>query len=331
MAYEVSKEHLRFLSADGKTQLNATIWAPVAEGSPCEETVPAGAVDAAAAVVPRGVIQIVHGMSEYHDRYDEIARFFCSQGYAFCGHDHIGHGFSVESADDLGVMPRKDSDRILVEDVHGLRQLVQERWPEVPYIVFGHSMGSFITRAYLGVHAEGLAGAIICGTGHNPSAVAKAGRTLAKLITATRGNAHKSNLLHGMADGAYGKAVPNARTPLDWLNTDDACVDAYIADPLCGFMFSASAYVALMKLLVTVADPRTAAACPAELPLLFVAGEQDPVGACGEGVRQAAALYAETGHANLQVKLYPGMRHEIHNEPERNQVYSDSLTWIEAI
>ena len=331
MAYEVSKEQLRFLSADGKTQLNATIWAPVAEGASCQGTAPAAAASAAGAAVPRGIIQIVHGMSEYHDRYDEIARFFCGQGYVFCGHDHIGHGYSVESADDLGVMPRKDSDRILVEDVHGLRQLVQERWPEVPYVVFGHSMGSFITRAYLAVHGEGLAGAIICGTGHNPSAVAKAGLTLAKLITATRGDAHKSNLLHGMADGAYRKAIPGARTPLDWLNTDDACVDAYIADPLCGFMFSASAYVALMKLLVTVADPRTAAACPADLPLFFVAGSQDPVGACGKGVKEAFALYTASGHPRATMKLYEGMRHEIHNEPERNRVYSDLLTWIEAI
>ena len=254
-----------FLSHDGTSTIKGLVWEP-------ERT------RGSRRVAPRGVIQIVHGMVEHVGRYDEFARFLVEQGFVVCAADHIGHGKSVASADELGCLP-VDGKETLIEDVHELRKTVTARYSrQTPYIMFGHSMGSFVTRAYLARHGEDVAAAVICGTGQQPLVLSKAGNALARFLAKTKGADYRSKLLDNMGVGV---------------------------------------------------SPSCAAKVPKGLPVLFVAGAEDPVGACGKGVRAAANLLRRAGVQDVEVKLYEGMRHEILNEPGRAQVYTEVVGWIE--
>lgn len=305
-----------FLSHDGTSTIKGLVWEP-------ERT------RGSRRVAPRGVIQIVHGMVEHVGRYDEFARFLVEQGFVVCAADHIGHGKSVASADELGCLP-VDGKETLIEDVHELRKTVTARYSrQTPYIMFGHSMGSFVTRAYLARHGEDVAAAVICGTGQQPLVLSKAGNALARFLAKTKGADYRSKLLDGMGVGAFAKQIENPRTPHDWVCTDPAVVDAYIADELCGAMFSVGGYATLTDLTGEVVSPSCAAKVPKGLPVLFVAGAEDPVGACGKGVRAAADLLRRAGVRDVEVKLYEGMRHEILNELGRAQVYTEVVGWIE--
>lgn len=305
-----------FLSHDGTSTIKGLVWEP-------ERT------RGSRRVAPRGVIQIVHGMVEHVGRYDEFARFLVEQGFVVCAADHIGHGKSVASADELGCLP-VDGKETLIEDVHELRKTVTARYSrQTPYIMFGHSMGSFVTRAYLARHGEDVAAAVICGTGQQPLVLSKAGNALARFLAKTKGADYRSKLLDGMGVGAFAKQIENPRTPHDWVCTDPAVVDAYIADELCGAMFSVGGYATLTDLTGEVVSPSCAAKVPKGLPVLFVAGAEDPVGACGKGVRAAADLLRRADVQDVEVKLYEGMRHEILNEPGRAQVYTEVVGWIE--
>lgn len=278
---------------------------------------------------PRAIVQIAHGMSEYIDRYDDFARWLASHGILVCGADHYAHGVNVGNPENWGVLPADKGTDILVENYHLMRLSMEETYgTRLPYFVFGHSMGSFIVRAYIARHGQGLNGAIICGTGHNPMAVCKVGGLLAKIIAKTKGDDYRSKFLNGLADGAYAKAIPDARTPFDWLNTDPEKVDEYIADPACGFMFSAGGYVALMGLTAEVADTKKINGIAKDLPVYFIAGDGDPVGNMGKGVTAVYDLFKAAGIKDLDCKIYKNMRHEILNEPGHLEVYEDVLAWI---
>ena len=318
MPYEVERSALSYPSKDGSTTIRARLWAPAApDGTP---------------VAPRAIVQIVHGMCEHMGRYDEFARFLAGNGFAVCGEDHIGHGESASDPAEFGHMPPREGKDVLIADVCALRRLMRERFGEgVPYFLFGHSMGSFIVRAYLARPcSRNLSGAVICGTGEQPRALSAAGNLLARIIGRVAGERHRSALIDGLGAGAYGKRIPDARTPFDWLSTDPAVVDAYLADERCGFMFTVGGYAALTDLTGEIADPACVARVPHDMPLLFIAGEQDPVGDNGKGVRIAAQAMRDAGVARVDEVLYPGMRHEILNEPERGRVMADVLAWFEA-
>lgn len=307
---------LGFLSADGSTPVRAVLWEPPAVASGDR---------------PRGIVQIVHGMAEHIDRYEGFAAFLVSHGFVVCGHDHLGHGGTAPDPASRGLIDPAAGADALVADVGGLRALVAGRYEgDVPYFLFGHSMGSLVLRVYLASHAAGLAGAIICGTAHRPVVVSKAGNLLARAIVALRGADARSNLLHSLADGSYSRQVDDPRTPFDWLTRDQSEVDAFIADEASGFMFSAGAYAALTDLAFRAALPRTFTAVPHDLPVLFIAGDADPVGDAGRGVARAAQSMEAAGVADVSLKLYEGMRHEILNEIGREEVYQDVLAWLDA-
>ena len=200
----------------------------------------------------------------------------------------------------------------------------------LPYFMFGHSMGSFILRDYLAHYGAGLAGAVICGTGHQSAAVATAGLAAAKAVARAKGERYVSDMLFSLADGAYGKAIKGARTELDWLSTNPMVVDAYLADPACGFRFSAGAYIALTGLLVDVSKKSNINRIPKELPLYLIAGSEDPVGDRGRGVTRVFKEYKEAGIKDVDMRLYLGARHEILNEVDKEKVYDDVLKWLEA-
>lgn len=308
---DIMRETVEFKSHDGTSTIRGLVWLPSAGGQ------------------PRGVVQLVHGMSEYVGRYERFARFLAGEGFIVCGEDHIGHGHSVEDPQQLGCLPPDGAD-VLIADVHELRGIVTARaGAGVPYVIFGHSMGSFITRAYLARHGRGVAAAVLCGTGQQPVALSKAGNVLSRMLCALRGPSYRSSFIDGLGAGAYAKQIENARTPADWICTDEAVVDAYNADELCGFMFSVGGYAALTSLTGEVATDACARRVPTELPVLFIAGEQDPVGVCGAGVRSAAEQLQRAGVADVSVLLYEGMRHEVLNEPGYERVQADVLAWLE--
>ena len=280
---------------------------------------------------PRAIMQIAHGMSEYIDRYSDFARWLASHGILVCGADHYAHGVNVNNPENWGVLPRDTGTDILVENFHLMRLSMEETYgTKLPYFVFGHSMGSFVVRAYIARHGQGLNGAVICGTGHNPKAVCDFGGFLARRIAKSKGDDYRSTFLNGLADGAYAKAIPNARTPFDWLNTDPEKVDEYIADPACGFMFSAGGYAALMGLTSEVADKKKIANIAKDLPVYFIAGDGDPVGNMGKGVTAVYGMFKAAGIQDVDCKIYQGMRHEILNEPGHLEVYEDVLAWLNA-
>lgn len=303
---------LNFTSSEGSQQIHALLWEPA--GS--------------AAGAPRGIVQIAHGMVEHIERYDDFARFLAANGYAVCGNDHIGHGQSAPSPERQGELPENGA-QVMVADVHRLRRVMEQRYPAgTPYFLFGHSMGSFVVRAYLARYGRGLAGAIVCGTGQQPPAASRMGGFVARSIGRRRGFGYRSAFMENLAIGGYSKAIKDARTSFDWLNTDPAKVDEYIADPACGMMFSVGGYASLTDLTYEVASKECAAAVPVGLPVLFIAGAQDPVGGCGKGVRAAADAMERYSDAVVETKIYEGMRHEILNEPRHAQVYADVLEWL---
>jgi alpha-beta hydrolase superfamily lysophospholipase len=310
----MNQTELNYLSHDGQTQIHALLWEPD---------------DGAAA--PKGVVQIAHGMAEHINRYKDFAGFLVENGFVVCANDHLGHGQSVVSPDDWGNIPLKNGKDILVEDVNQLRSLVAAHYPNVPYFLFGHSMGSFIVRSYCMRYASGLAGVVVCGTGQLAPILSKAGNLLAHLISGFKGEQHKSKLLESMGIGAYSKQIAKARTKLDWLSVSEDNVDAYIADPACGFTFSTGGDAALTALTAEIVSPACPAAIPLDLPMFFIAGSQDPVGDNGKGVLQAAEALRKTGHEQVEVKLYPGMRHEILNEANHEVVYQDVLDWLVSV
>ena len=319
MADQVFTVPFEYPSQDGKTTINAKMWTNTKFGTSEQE----------GSEKPKGVIQIVHGMSEYIDRYDDLAKYFVSRGFVVCGEDHIGHGKSVSDSSEYGDMPANGGKDILLGDVRTLHLMARELYPDAPYIIYGHSMGSFITRAYIARYGDDLAACVLSGTGSVPAALSKVGRFMARTLASVKGNKHRSPFIDNMGAGAYGKQIENARTPLDWLSTDEAVVDAYIADDLCGFMFTVGGYATLLDLTAGVVTPACAAKVPKDLPIFLVAGDGDPVGDIGKGVVAAAQLLRDAGVKRVDEKIYVGMRHEIHNEIGHEQVYDEVASWIE--
>lgn len=279
---------------------------------------------------PRAVVQLSHGMCEYVERYEPLAEFLCGAGIAFCGHDHPGHGRSAPSAEELGFIDEQDGAGLLVADLRRMNLWIQREFPGLPIILLGHSMGSFVARAYLSRYSDELSGAVICGTsGGNPGAAA--GILLAKETIRRRGSHYRSELLNKLAFGSYNHAFgPNLPTVYEWLTADRSIVERYAQDPWCHFVFTAAGFRDLFTLLEQVSAPEWAGTVPADLPLLLIAGEKDPVGDFGRGVRKVAERLIAAGVRNLSLKLYPDGRHEIFNEVNKEEVFSDLLGWLEG-
>ncbi len=274
------------------------------------------------------IFQIVHGMAEHGERYEEFARFLCSKGFAVLADDHVGHGKSVKSDKDLGYFGESGGWDAFVEDEKALTELIKKEMPGLPIIFFGHSMGSFIAREYLRRYGndEAIKGGIICGTsGKNPAAAIAI--ILAGTVAKAKGSRHRSEFINKMAFGPYNNKIKNPRTPFDWLTTDDEIVDKYIADNYCGFLFTAAGYKDLFTILNTVSGKDWFAGVPDNLPLLITAGEEDPVGQYGKGIRQVYNDLKAASKNDVTLKLYPGMRHEILNEKNKETVFEDIAAW----
>ena len=279
---------------------------------------------------PKAVVQIIHGIAEYGARYDHFARFLTSQGILVTVQDHMGHGGSICAETPRGVISGGWFD--MVEDAYQLFRDTRKEYPDVPYIFFGHSMGSFVLRTILAKYPDsGIAGAVICGTGWVEKALRLGGYGVASAVCAIRGAAHPSPLLKKVMFGSYNSRIENARTENDWLSTDPAVVDAYNADPDCGFTASAGLVRAMTGGLGFIHKTETLSAMNKALPVLFIAGGEDPVGNYGAGVEKCAEEFRGAGMANVSCVIYPGGRHEILNERNKEEVYKATADWIKSV
>lgn len=275
---------------------------------------------------PKAVLQIVHGVAEYALRYEGFAEYLNSLGFLVVAEDHMGHGASMDTGTQGYFAGGWDA---AVADSYHLLEMTKEAFPELPYFIFGHSMGSFMTRTLLAQHPDcGLRGAIICGTGWTPKPVLLAGRAMCQAVCAAQGERTPSERVQALVFGGYNKRVEHPRTPFDWLNRDSRQVDAYIADPKCGFIASAGLMRDLLGGLLYVQDPKNLAQMNPDVPVFFVAGGDDPVGNYGKGVSQTAAAFRRAGVKYVQQRIYPLCRHEILNEINRQEIWQDIAQWL---
>lgn len=276
----------------------------------------------------KAIFQIVHGMAEHGERYEDFAKFLCTKGFAVLVDDHAGHGKSVKSDDDLGYFGESMGWDSLVEDERALTELIKTEFPDAPIVFFGHSMGSFIAREYIRRYGndERIKATIFCGSsGKNPAAAIAI--RLAGVIAKAKGSKHRSEFINKIAFGPYNNKIQNPKTPFDWLTTDTAIVDKYIADKYCGFLFTAAGYKDLFTILHTVSGKDWYNGVCNDLPILVTAGEDDPVGTYGKGIKEIYNGLINSGKKAVTIRLYPRMRHEILNETNRAQVYEDMAAW----
>lgn len=298
------KREFYYPSRDGVTKIHAIEW------------IPEGEVTA--------VLQMCHGMVEYIDRYHEFADFLTKHGVYVVGHDHLGHGKSVVSQEKLGFFHETDGNAYVIADIQQLRMQTAKKYPGVPYFIMGHSMGSFLVRQYLGLYSGGLSGAIIMGTGEQPSLVVNAGKLVCKIIAAIKGWDYRSRFVNNLAVGAYEKKMGAA-----WLSKNPENVKKYHEDPLCGFVFTVNAYYHMFSGIAKMNQQEKEGKVAKSLPLLFVAGKDDPVGNYGKGVENVYNKYKKCGYQDVQLKLYKEDRHEILNEEDKDVVFQDILAWLE--
>ena len=276
---------------------------------------------------PKAVLQIIHGIAEFVERYDEFANYLTEQGFVVVAEDHMGHGQSINGEGIQGYF--HGGWFSAVEDTCQLLRQTREEYPDVPYVLFGHSMGSFMARTILCKYPDiGLDAAIICGTGWQPAFALPALLKVMDRVCAKTGETKPNETLHKLIFGGYNKKVEHQRTDFDWLTRDNAIVDAYIAHPLSGFVASCGLLRDMMQGILYVEQPKNLANMKKDLPVFFIAGSEDPVGPYGKGVRQAAEAFEKAGMEKVSLKLYPLCRHEILNEINRTEVFEDIRKWM---
>ena len=297
------KKETYFLSSDGHTWIHALHW------------IPEGEVNA--------ILQIAHGMVEHIERYDEFASYLAKHGIYVTGHSHLGHGKSMDSKEKMGYFAEPDGNRCLLEDIHQLRMETQKQYLNIPYFMLGHSMGSFLIRQYLGVYGKRLSGAIIMGTGEQPGLILAGGKLVCKAIAVFKGWEHRSDFVNSFVVGGFEKKMGKG-----WLSRNEENVRKYAADPLSGFVFTLNAFYHMFNGMSRMNAQEKNGKIQKELPVLFVAGAEDPVGNNGKGVEKVYQQYVEKGAKNAKIKLYPHDRHEILNELDKDVIYEDLLNWI---
>ena len=299
----------KIASTDSKNNLNVIIWETEKE--------------------PIGVLQIVHGMAEYIDRYDNFAKYMTEQGFNVIGHDHLGHGHSVSDERDYGFFAEENGDKIIIEDMHSVTQYAREKWEELPNFILGHSMGSFCLRQYLTKYSNDVFGAIIMGTGWIPSAAALLGKTIATNTCKSKGSHTVNPLLIKLTLEPYNKPFAPARTNCDWLSRDEKQVDLYVNDKLCGFDFTAGAYKDFFTILEKIAKNRQLIGMRKSLPILITSGSVDPVGG-KKACEKLNAQYKRCGIDDVTLKLWEHDRHEILNELDKSDVYQYIYNWLKS-
>lgn len=277
----------------------------------------------------KGIIQLVHGMQEHIGRYSEFAEFLASNGYIVIGHDHLGHGNTAKSENDFGYFADKNGWDRLVEDVHILQNKIHNEYPNLPYIVMGHSMGSLIVRTYATKYEDAISGIIISGTSGQKYGLTS-GRLLIKLISTFKGKKYKSKLVEYLVTGSFNKKFKPNRTPSDWICSDENEVDKFISDEKCGKPFTLQAYYDLLGGTKYLSSQKNVNKT-INVPILIFSGDKDPVGQNGKGVLRVYNMLKKDEKRNVYLRLFKNGRHEMLNEVNKLEVYNFILDWLDKI
>lgn len=277
---------------------------------------------------PKAVLQIAHGLAEHAGRYDRFAAALNEAGYAVIAHDHRGHGETAALPEDRGFFGPSDGWTAVIDDLEAVQAKARVMWPGVPVFLFGHSMGSFMAQDLIARPGVALAGAVLCGSNGTPPP--PGARTVARIERWRLGPRGRSGLIHALAFGAFGKKIAGRRTDFDWLSRDAAEVDAYIADPACGFVATVQLWVDLLDALARVGTDAHKARVPKALPVLSIAGSADPVSDGGKGIAPLIEGYRRAGLTDVTDRRYEGARHELLNETNREEVTRDVIAWLDA-
>ena len=299
---------------DPKTKIHAVKWLPESDEI-------------------RGVLQICHGMQEYILRYDEFANYMADRGFVVVGHDHIGHGLSVKNNDELGIMNTASPASVMVDDILTNYELTKKEYPKVPYIILGHSMGSYLLRRFLSEKAlslSELSAAIIMGTGTEADVAIKMGSMVVNALISLKGRDYRSKFVANLMFGApYKKYDVTGKDPKrSWLSKNVENVKAYYSNPLDNYMFSLNGYKVLLDCTGYDNKISNIQKIRKDLPILFISGKEDPVGNLGRGVEDAYNKFLDAGVNDIDIKLFENDRHEILNETDRDEVYEYILNWI---
>ena len=304
------KKSFKYKSSNGKNNIHAIVWTPDKE--------------------PVGIVQITHGMVEYIDRYDEFANYLCDKGFIVTGNDHLGHGKSVDTEDELGFMDENNPANKMLYDMNRLRSITSKEYPGLPYFMLGHSMGSYLMRKYIVKYGEGLAGVILTGTGYEDASTTTAGLTMVRGIAKRNGWHYRSKMIENMTH-----TTPYLRFDLSgddtsntWITRDEAIAEKYYNDPLCQYTFTLNGYEALLTTVKYVCSKKNVEKIPKDLPLLIASGTDDPVGNMSKGVTKFYEMCINAGIDDVELALYDGMRHEILNEIDRDMVFDDIYEWL---
>ncbi|MBQ5782006.1 MAG: alpha/beta fold hydrolase [Oscillospiraceae bacterium] len=304
------REKFSFKSSNGKNTINGFII--------CKENAPY-----------KAVVQISHGMTEHSQRYVDFMEFMAQQGFVMVIHDHLGHRDSVDgNKADLGYFAPKDGYKCVLSDLATTAGMVKKKFPQLKLFLLGHSMGSFYARVFAAKYPYLADGVILSGTG-GPNPMAGPGLALVALLTKIYGDRHRSKFMVKVTFGSYLKKIENPKSSRDWLTRDNDYIQKYRKDEYCSFIFTLSGY----KDLITIIRLSNSEECyrdtNKEIPYFIFSGDMDPVGEWGKGVRTVYGQYQKYVK-DVTLKLYPEGRHEMLNEINRDEVYSDVLNWIES-
>ncbi len=278
-------------------------------------------------IAPVADLQISHGMCEYIERYEHFIQFLTSAGVVVTGHDHAGHGFSINTKKDLGYFSNDPFDSTLVEDLKTMSIITKKTFPELPHFLLGHSMGSFIVRNYLSTYGNDLDGVIISGTGGENKA-AEAGIVLAKILAKIKGDRHRSPFLNKIFFSGFNDHLKDENETFAWLSRDKRIINTYKKDPRCNFIFTLNGFMGLLKIMTTVTKKNYAQRLPKNIPYYLFSGKEDPVGNYGKGVMETYQGFKKAGLKAVTYKLYDNGRHEMLNELNREEVYADVLNFM---
>jgi alpha-beta hydrolase superfamily lysophospholipase len=280
---------------------------------------------------PKAVVQVVHGIAEHGARYAGLAAALAKAGYTTYVHDHRGHGSSISEGEPPGHIADDDSWNLMVADTHAVNREIAGRHPGLPVIVLGHSMGSFILQQLLYEHPDDMVAAALSSSNGKPPAITPLGILVARIERARVGRRNSSPVIQSLTFGGYNKGFTPVRTEYDWLSRDPREVDAYMADPLCGFAASTQTWFDMLSAFGRIASRENVAKVPKDMPLYLFAGDKDPVGFKGAGMERLRAAYLRAGVLDVRLQLYPDGRHEMLNETNRDQVMADFVAWCDEI
>lgn len=277
----------------------------------------------------KGVIQLVHGMQEHIGRYDEFANILAKQGYIVIGHDHLGHGHTVKNEKKFGYFAKEDGWNRLVEDIHILQNQISNQYPNLPYIIFGHSMGSLLVRTYLTKYDDMVSGVVLSGTSGQKFGLL-IGQLLAKGIILFKGDLYRSHLLEYLVTGSFNKKFKPTRTKADWTTRNEQEVDKYQKDALCGINFTARGYLDLLKGTYYLSKQKNIDKTK-YLPIYLFSGDHDPVGRMGKGVIRVYHMLEKAGLKDITIRLFQNGRHEMLNEVNKEEVLFYLFKWLDKI